>query len=319
MKKEILDKLSVITEEEKQFLNGEKIINRDIYMTSPSNIVSRKKLLSEGKQITVRPHTRFVHFPEHTHDYVEAIYMCSGETTHIINGENITLKEGELLFLMQNTRQEILPAKAEDIAVNFVIMPSFFEQTLIMLGDEETPVKRFLIDTFTGKASSNRYLHFKVSDILPIQNTIETLIWALLNNVPNKRKINQTTMGFLILLLMNYTDRISYTNKDDELVLKTLSYIEENYAKGSLTELSKLLHYDFAWLSREIKRRTDKTFTELVQEKRLNQSCWLLQNTNLNVDEIALQIGYENISYFHRIFNKTYHLTPRQYRNTNKL
>lgn len=314
MKKEILEKLAIITEEEQKFLDGEKNIDRNIYMTNENNIINSNKLLNQDKQITVRPHTRFVHFPEHTHDYVEAIYMCSGQTTHIINGEKIVLKEGNLLFLMQNTRQEILPAGINDIAVNFLIMPHFFEQTLLMLGDEESPIKNFLIDAFTNKRNSTGYLHFEVADVLPIQNTIETFVWALLNSVPNKRKINQTTMGFLFLLLMNYTDRITHKNKEEELIIKTLSYIEENYIYGSLKNLADNLHYDFAWLSREIKRRTGKTYTELLQEKRLAQSCWLLKNTSLNIDEIAHRIGYENVSYFHRVFNKKYHQSPKKFR-----
>jgi quercetin dioxygenase-like cupin family protein len=52
--------------------------------------------------------------------------MCAGETTHIIDGKTITLRKGELLFLGRGTRQEILPAGEGDVAVNFIIKPSFF-------------------------------------------------------------------------------------------------------------------------------------------------------------------------------------------------
>ncbi|UKI38518.1 MAG: hypothetical protein L6V93_04080 [Clostridiales bacterium] len=51
--------------------------------------------------------------------------MCKGETTHIVNGRKIVLREGELLFLGQNASQEILPASEDDIAVNFIILPDF--------------------------------------------------------------------------------------------------------------------------------------------------------------------------------------------------
>jgi len=283
-------------------------------MENATNVINSRKLLSKDKKITVRKHTRFVHFPEHTHDYVEAIYMCSGQTTHIINGEAMLLKEGEFLILTQHATQEILPAGLHDIGVNFVIMPEFFEQTLIMLGEEETPLKKFIIECLTSKTTTSAYLHFKVSDILPIQNIIENLVWALISDIPNKRKINQITMGLLFLQLLNYTDRLSHKNQEEALMIETLRYIEENYANGSLQELADNLHYDFAWLSREIKRSSGKTYTQLLQEKRMNQSCWLLQNTDLNIDTISIMVGYENISYFHRIFYKLFQMTPKEYR-----
>lgn len=314
MKDEIIKNLIKMTDEECEILNHSSKIDRNLYMQSEKNVINAEKLLSQGKLITIRPHTRFVHFPEHTHDYIEAIYMCSGKTEHIINGEHITLNKGELLFLSQNAKQEILPASQDDIAVNFIILPEFFDKTLLMLEREETPIKKFVIDCILNRESTTPYLYFKVADILPIQNLVENLVWTLLNNVQNKRSINQSTMGLLILQLLNHTDTLNYINPDEQLVMQVLSYIEEHYKNSSLTELANALHYDFTWLSREIKRKTGKTYTQLLHNKRMSQAAYLLKNTHINIDEIAIQTGYENISYFHRLFYKTYGKTPRGYR-----
>ena len=48
--------------------------------------------------------------------------------------------------------------------------------------------------------------------------------------------------------------------------MQVLSYVEGNYANGSLTELAENLRYHLYWLSREIRRKTGKTYTQLVQE-----------------------------------------------------
>ena len=89
MQQELLDKLRRITEEEQLILQGASDIQSDLYTTQfakPSDFtVDSKKLLEKGCLIEVRPHTRFVHFPKHRHNYVELIYMCSGTTTHILN------------------------------------------------------------------------------------------------------------------------------------------------------------------------------------------------------------------------------------------
>lgn len=313
MRSEILDRLIPVTEEEKRILDGEVNIDRSIYMEGRENKISVKKLLDDGKLITVRPHTRFVHFPEHSHDYVEVIYMCRGKTTHIINGNRIELNEGELLFLTPNAKQEILPASKDDVAVNFIILPQFFENAFQMIGNEQTPLHSFIIDVLSGEKST-KYMHFKVSDVLPVQNLIENLIWTLIYGAANKRNINQSTMGLLMLHLLNHTDRVE-SEREDNIVLSVLRYVETNYKSGSLSELAELIHYDFTWLSREIKARTGKNYTDLVQEKRLSQAKFLLKNTKMKISDIANETGYDNVSYFHRIFRNECGMSPKKYRD----
>lgn len=312
----VLEALSSITEEEQILLNGRADIDRSLYMEGAGDVVSGKKLLQPTKLITVRPHTRFVHFPEHTHDYVEIVYMCQGMTTHIVNGAKVELIAGELLLLGQNALQEILPAGENDIAVNFIIRPEFFSATLPYLGDEETPLRKFIVDCLCGENETG-FLHFKVSDLLPVQNLVENLLWTLISDTPNKRGLNQATMGLLFMQLLNHTDRLTVNDPQQEVILQVLRYVEEHYREGSLTEIAGLLHYDAAWLSREIKRRTGKNYTDLVQDKRLSQAAWLLKNTGKKVDEIAVAVGYENISYFHRLFAKRYGVSPKKLRDCN--
>ena len=320
MTEELLKELKKITPEEQQILAGNQEIEKNIYMSSETNVIDAQKLLDAGKMIQVRTHTRFVHFPKHTHNYIELIYMCSGSTHHVVNGEDVILNQGELLFLNQKATQEIYPAGENDIAVNFIILPEFFEYGLNMMETEENLLRDFVVGCLRGENSESGYLHFKVSDILPIQNLIENLIWTIRNKQPNKRSINQATMGLLFLQLMNHMDKLETDTKGGQLklIISVLSYIETHYRDGELSQLAEQLHYDIYWLSKEIKKRTGKTYTELVQAKRLNQAAYLLTTTTQSVMEIALAVGYDNISYFHRIFQNRFCMTPRKYRVDNR-
>ncbi|MBR6166000.1 MAG: helix-turn-helix domain-containing protein [Clostridia bacterium] len=313
MDQEILQHFSEITEEEKQFLSGGRQIDRTLYMDGSRDVISGDKLLEKGKQIAIRPHTRFVHFPEHTHDYVEMVYMCRGETTHLVNGTKIVLKQGELLMLGQHARQEIEPAGEEDIAVNLIVRPAFLQGILSFLGNEETPLRGFVLNCLSGNTETG-YLYFRVSEVLPVQNLIENLLWTMIHDHANRRGIYQMTLGLLMAELLEHTDSLRFSSPEEEIIVQALRYIEEHYRDGSLTELSQLTHYDFAALSRLIKNRTGKTYTDLIQEKRLSQAAWLLTNTGKRVDEIARLTGYENISYFHRLFSSRFGVSPRQYR-----
>ena len=316
MTEELLKELRKITPEEEKLLAGKSEIEKARYMSSETDIIDAEKLLEAGKVIEIRTHTRFVHFPKHTHNYIEVIYMCCGSTHHIINDEDVILQQGELLFLSQNATQEIYPAGEEDIAVNFIVLPEFFEYGLNMMEPEENQLRSFVIDCLKGEREAAGYLHFKVTDVLPVQNLVENLIWTLWNKQPNKRRTNQATMGLLFLQLMNCTEKLVTDEGagQQKLMISVLSYIENNYKEGELTELANSLHYDVYWLSREIKNRTGKTYTELIQAKRLGQAAYLLSATGLSVAEVSEAVGYDNISYFHRIFQKKYGTTPRKYR-----
>jgi two-component system response regulator YesN len=56
----------------------------------------------------------------------------------------------------------------------------------------------------------------------------------------------------------------------------------------------------------------------MVREKRLPQAAWMLQNTHKKISDIANEVGYENISFFNRIFVAMHGMSPRQYRQANK-
>jgi len=315
MDDQILSRLSAITQEEQRILDGETVIDRKIYMQGSHDIINSKKLLSAGKLITVRPHTRFIDFPKHTHDYVEMIYMCCGKTTHIVNGQPVLLKSGELLLLNQSATHEVRRAETGDIAVNFIILPEFFTETLNDIGEEETPLRRFLIDCLCRQNSGAGYLHFQVAGVKYIQNLVENLLFTLLYDNSSKRRISSMTMSLLFLQLTAHTDTLSVITPVDAAVLDLLRYADANYVSGSLADAAELLHFDVAWLSRELKRKTGKTFTQIVQEKRLAQAAFLLRNTDAKVSDISIAVGYENISFFHRLFSASFGCSPKKYRD----
>lgn len=315
MNRMLLDDLRRITPEEAAILDGRETIDREIYMQGKENMVNAKKLLAAGKLITLRTHTRFIDFPAHTHDYVEVVYMCSGQTMHIVNGKKLTLKEGEILFLGQSCTHEVCCAREQDVAVNFIVLPAFFETALMLIGEEQTPLRQFLMDCLSGRHDDPGYLHFQTSGVLPVQNLVENLIYILLTDVPNKRRSSQITMALLFLFLMGRTDILDTESKADAAIFAVLQYIEERFADASFSELSEMLHYDPSWLSREIKRKTGRTYTQLLQEKRLAQAAFLLRNTSRKIEDISCSVGYENVSYFHRLFVSTYGKTPKHYRD----
>ena len=75
MQQALLDHLRKITEEEQRILDGVAEVDKELYTSGKDFTVDSAKMLSEGKLIAVRTHTRFVHFPSHRHNFIEALCL----------------------------------------------------------------------------------------------------------------------------------------------------------------------------------------------------------------------------------------------------
>jgi YesN/AraC family two-component response regulator len=160
------------------------------------------------------------------------------------------------------------------------------------------------------------YLYFDASGILPVQNLMENMIWIMLNEPQSRRTLSQNTISLLFLTLIDQASHlhVSGNSYEQKLLLHLFNYIDTEYRAASLTDFAAKQHEDIYTLSRFIKKKTGRTFKELLVEKRLRQAEYLLANTSLPVADIARSVGYENTSYFHRIFNKTFGMSPRTWR-----
>ena len=319
MRQELLRYLQRITPEEQEILNGQGV-RRERYTARKEFVVDSAMLLKKGKLIEIRPHTRFVHFPAHRHNYVELVYMCAGTTTHILDGQTrIVLQEGDLLFLNQNVRHEILPASEEDIAVNFIILPEFFHRPISMI-ERENVLRDFLVSTLTGETGLSDYLHIRAKGIVPVENLLESMIWTLIDGRSGINTINQTSMGLLLMNLSRFVESIDRDNpnqREQNLIFSVLQYIETHYQRGTLSEVSAALHQSDYALSRLLKRCVGRNFKELLQARKLQQAAYLLDNTGLSIDAVMEQIGYDNSSYFYRRFRERYGCSPGEYRRDN--
>ena len=322
MNTELLKYLQQISPEEQSILDGQQNIKKDLYTSKKDFVIDSKKLLDKGRLIEVRPHTRFAHFPKHSHNYVEMVYMCTGTTTHIINGnDRIVLNEGDLLLLNQHVTQEILPASEKDIAVNFIILPEFFDRPFSMI-EQENVLRDFLISTLSANnTSASSYLHFQGKDILPVKNLMENMIWTLLHKKSGTNTIIQTTMGLLFMNLSQFTEKLNQGNPnqyDQNIVISVLKYIESHYKDGTLSDISEEINQPTYYISRLLKKHTGSNFKELLQQRKLQQAAYLLSQTPLSVESVMDAIGYDNGSYFYRIFKEKYNCSPKEYRIRSK-
>lgn len=103
-----------------------------------------------------------------------------------------------------------------------------------------------------------------------------------------------------------------YTSMTQRVIEHILSFYNKPINKE---ELAAQLSTHPSHLSRKFKEETKMTLTAFQQTLRINQAKHLLKTENLSVEEIAWTIGYDDPSYFARVFKKETGRTPSQYRD----
>lgn len=102
---------------------------------------------------------------------------------------------------------------------------------------------------------------------------------------------------------------------DSRRIEKAFEYMRNNYEKEiSLEDIAKIVNMTVVSFSRFIKKRTGKTFIDSLNDIRLGHASRLLIDTRLSIAEVSYKCGYNNLSYFNRIFKKKHNSTPKEFR-----
>lgn len=103
----------------------------------------------------------------------------------------------------------------------------------------------------------------------------------------------------------------------DPLITNIMNYIEEGmFYDVSVSNIATAFNYSTKYIGKIFKKRTGMTVTEYMNFKRLKKAKELLKNTDMPVTEISQNCGFNNVTYFNRLFKFRYSITPTGYRNS---
>ena len=122
-----------------------------------------------------------------------------------------------------------------------------------------------------------------------------------------------------ILRLAAEQKRENASKKHARIIEAVKAYIEQNYAKKlTLEDVSKSVYISPSYLSKMIKRQTKHSFRYHVNMVRIAEAMRLLEHTDKNLSEIAFQVGFEDHSYFTKVFRRHTEMNPSDYRRKNR-
>ncbi|MFT6204165.1 MAG: AraC-like DNA-binding protein [Spirosomataceae bacterium] len=254
----------------------------------------------------------------HFHSHYQLFTVLEGTGTRFI-GDNIQhFEPGDTVFLGPD-------------------LPHLWNSDKIYFEAESTLMTRGIVVYFTEDFLGNSF--FKKSEMLSIANLFQrsksgisfhgktkTSLIKSLKKITQQSDFDSVLSLLKILhILSNSTDyklitSINYTNthKDSETdrMQKVHDYVIKHYRdKIQLQEISGIVSMSEAAFCRYFKKRTNKTFSDFVNEIRIGNACKLLSTTeDLSITQIAYESGFNTLSNFNKQFQKITQKTPSLYR-----
>lgn len=255
--------------------------------------------------------------PFHFHDLCEMNYVVESFGKSIV-GDNISnFFSGDIVLMSPN-----LP----HIWYND---PRYFKED--DLASAKAIVTYFNPDFLMGLTNDSQY-NSQVKGLLErakrgirfFGNTRQNAI-SKLNHILKKKGLEKV-IGFLeiinILLeskeyesLASIGYQHSFNRKDTERMNNVYQYLIKNFTDViTLSQIAAVANLTPPAFCNFFKKRTQKLFSEFLNELRVGHACKLLQNHELTISDVCFQSGYQNMSNFNNFFKKITKKTPTQYR-----
>lgn len=120
--------------------------------------------------------------------------------------------------------------------------------------------------------------------------------------------------SYIKLILLTHPTK-SIKSADWRIATLMKEYADSNFMCAfSLSQLAEIYHYNEKYLGRIFKMTYNISFKEYVNLKRLQYSKNLLKFSKASIIDISFKSGFNNVTYFNRIFKSHYGMTPSEYR-----
>jgi len=253
----------------------------------------------------------------HYHHYFEIDYVMSGSAYLEMESGKRKLAAGDFCFLSPGLRHDILPERGAQV-ISITISGITVEQTLYRLLRRDNVLTSF----FRAVLDNNKIGFLLIA--VPQERRIREIIRGILHEHFAEKEYTSDIMPDHLAILFAFILRRCgdrYERHDGESnrwgtapMLAILKHIQTHYQTVSLNEVAEEFHYEPSYLGKQIRLLTGKNYTDIIREMRLDEAKRLLRTTELSVDEVAEQVGYQGRAHFFRSFRGAEGMTPGEYR-----
>jgi len=252
----------------------------------------------------------------HWHDEIEILVVTKGQGEIHIDNRSYFLKKDTIVFISSNH----LHSMTGETGVPFDFFAVVFDQAFLNSFVNDVIQQQYFNSV---KRKETMFPEFILPELEWEQNIL-CLLLEIRETFEKKETAYELSIKaklyviWYLLYIHSRKSRITppkYADYQIEVTKSIIEYIKEHYeSRISLTELSKKFNISEGHLCRFFKSMTKMSVVEYINYYRISISAELLKDTGRDVGEIAGMTGFNNISYYNKIFRKYMHMTPTQFR-----
>ena len=262
---------------------------------------------------------RMVYPPRlHFHDYIEIVYGLTGECTCLFGDGKITVREGDLLIIINGEPHEV---GIHDEWTSYIVIKALPE-TLISLGQTAHEYST-IFSSLKNIGELKRY--FKKSEIKDFN--FDYLCNSALTECTECKVGYDIAVRARILEIFTNLIRIwndqnpaiikATQNSDSSYLIKSaIAFIEQHYADVDRDKCAQAIGVTPTYVSKLFKKELNIQFSDFVTKVKLKEAEKLLLTTDKNITEISFLSGFSSTAYFISIFRQKHSLTPAKYRKS---
>lgn len=250
----------------------------------------------------------------HWHDDIELICIQEGKMHYSVNGRQLLLKTGDCLVV--NSRQMHYGFDYRRRECRFICI--LFHPSL--LRSNQVLYQNYVLPVIENPAFEYLYLASPDDSALKAMQLLEQILSANDQAQPfYELNILSLLMQFWCFLLQQPgilpQKNAAAPNSDLDLQRNIVTFIYQNYAeKLTLDEIAAAGNVGRNKCCALFRKYLQQSPIDFLNRYRLEVSCNLLQNSSKSITEIALACGFVHLSYFSKLFQRSYGCTPSEYR-----
>ena len=241
-------------------------------------------------------------FKKHAHLEIEIMYCMEGSSKVVVGGKTCAIEKGEVLFI-----GSMIPHETMQNDIN--------EQTLVL--EIGPTLLRGNFKKFSGLSDSVSVINTKNNEQLKkaMDEAVEFCKGGEQEELLALSQIYKVcgTLSNVISKQKEYEADIQM--QEAQRIEKALHLIYGQYALPvSVDDAASLTGYGKSNFCKIFKRTYGESFHKMLNRHRVENACYLLNETDLSVEEIAQSVGFEDVKTFYRVFKVITGITPKEFR-----
>lgn len=250
-----------------------------------------------------------VHFP-HRHDFYNLIYITQGSGTHDIDFRRFEVLPNQLFFMNDG---QIHDWNLSDDIKGYTL---FFKREFYNVAETSFSIPN--LPFFNTSANEAQMVIFEPDEARTIENIFEDIFNEFQKGLLHHEAIIKTWLKIILIRsLRAYQPQFANLGSDLNISkIRSFEKLIENHYREykSVTDFAEKLNITANYLNAICTKTVGRTAGELIRDRIVLEAKRLLLHSTMSVCEMAYHLGYDDCSYFIRVFKKDVGHTPEQFR-----